>query len=593
MEEQKQQLITRLKEATNVLVTVSKNPTVDQLAAAIGLTLTLNKLKKHATAVFSGEVPSVMEFLQPEHTLRKNTDSLRDFIISLDRDKADKLRYKVEDKVVRIFISPYHNAIGEQDLNFSQGDFNVDVVVALGVHEQTDIDDAISAHGRILHDATVATINTSESGTVGSISLVDSSSSSLCEMLVSVIQSLDNTVFDSQIATALLTGVVAETERFSNDKTKPTTMEVSSRLMTAGANQQLVSAQLEVKEEPPAPPPPEQPADLPPEEPPAPPPEPAPPAKKPDDGLLMIDHSEFEESKDQPTDQEGSEHQIHIDDHGVLTDGSRLADDGIDDLPFPRQPQQTELPKIISKPQNAMLKEPPKHQDNSLFASTADDSEEETINPLDDDTNRRNERILSHDSSDDDDAGSTDTATGTSPEPPAPTPPPPPQPASTPPAPAPPPPPATAPQPAPPPQPTEEHPQTLADIEEVVGAHQAPSPSDSNSSAASNDAKPANQTPEELDEARKAIMDAVNSAPADKDTPLPPIQALNAQPVDLELHPKDQPASEEPAPPAPTPSPPEVVDPNAPPAVPPPMMPPTESDGASESSGPQLPPVNY
>ena len=74
----KQQIVERVKQATNVLVTVSANPTVDQLAACIGLTLLLNKMQKHATAVFSGKVPSTIEFLQPEKTIETNTDSLQD-----------------------------------------------------------------------------------------------------------------------------------------------------------------------------------------------------------------------------------------------------------------------------------------------------------------------------------------------------------------------------------------------------------------------------------------------------------------------------------------------------------------------------------
>src|ERR1700722_3597263 len=164
MDNPKQQIVDRVKQATNVLVTVSTNPSVDQLAAAIGLTLLLNKLGKHATAVFSGQVPSTIEFLQPEKTLEKNTDSLRDFIIALDKSKADKLRYKVEENVVKIFITPYRTSISEKDLDFSQGDFNVDVVVALGVREQTELDQAITAHGRILHDATVISINNGNGG---------------------------------------------------------------------------------------------------------------------------------------------------------------------------------------------------------------------------------------------------------------------------------------------------------------------------------------------------------------------------------------------------------------------------------------------
>jgi len=151
----KQQIAERLKNANNVLVTVSSNPSVDQLAATIGFTLLLNKMGKHGTAVFSGTVPSTLEFLKPETTLEKDTNSLRDFIISLDKSKADKLRYKVEDKVVKIFITPYRTSLTDKDLEFSQGDFNVDVVVALGVREQKDLDEAITTHGRILHDATV------------------------------------------------------------------------------------------------------------------------------------------------------------------------------------------------------------------------------------------------------------------------------------------------------------------------------------------------------------------------------------------------------------------------------------------------------
>ena len=245
MENPKTSLIERLQNANNVLVTVSANPSVDQLAAAIGMTLFLNKLGKHAAAVFSGEVPSTLEFLKPEETFEKNTDSLRDFIIALDKSKADKLRYKVEDKLVKIFITPYHASLSQDDLEFSQGDFNVDVVLALGVQNQKDLDQAITAHGRILHDATVVTVNTKEGGQLGSINWVNSSASSLCEMAGEVCEAVKKDAFDAQMATALLTGIVAETQRFSNTKTTSSAMNMSARLMAAGANQQLVATKLE------------------------------------------------------------------------------------------------------------------------------------------------------------------------------------------------------------------------------------------------------------------------------------------------------------------------------------------------------------
>ena len=248
----KQQIVERIKQASNILVTVSNNPSVDQLAACIGLTLLLNKMDKHATAVFSGQVPSTIEFLQPEKTIETDTNSLQDFIISLDKNKADKLRYKVEDQVVRIFITPYKTSLSEKDLIFSQGDFNVEVVMALGVKDRSQLDAAITAHGRILHDATVISVNAGKdkAAELGQINWQDPTASSLSEMLVSISEAFGTGLIDNQMATAFLTGIVAETARFSNAKTSPKVMTMSAQLMAAGANQQLIVSKLE----PPMPP---------------------------------------------------------------------------------------------------------------------------------------------------------------------------------------------------------------------------------------------------------------------------------------------------------------------------------------------------
>lgn len=242
----KQLIVERIRQSTNILVAVSTNPSVDALAGALGLALSLNKMDKHATAVFSGQIPPAIEFLSPGKTFENSVDSLRDFIISLDKEKADRLRYKVENDVVRIFITPYRTVIGEKDLQFSQGDFNVDLIIGLGVQKREDLDKAIIAHGRILHDATVMTINTgSATSNLGAVDWNEASASSLCEMLVSLTEAFQQPdLLDSQIATSLLTGIVAATDRFSNQATTPKVMTMAAQLMAAGANQQLIANNL-------------------------------------------------------------------------------------------------------------------------------------------------------------------------------------------------------------------------------------------------------------------------------------------------------------------------------------------------------------
>jgi nanoRNase/pAp phosphatase (c-di-AMP/oligoRNAs hydrolase) len=389
MDNAEQQLVEKLKTTNNVLVTVSRNPSVDQLAALLGLTLSLNKLGKHAAAVFSGEVPSTLEFLQPEATIEKNTDSLRDFIIALDKSKADKLRYKVEDDVVRIFITPYKTSISDADLEFSQGDFNVDLVIALGVQQQEDLDEAITTHGRILHDATVASINLTPDGGLGSISWHDVQSSSLSESVTDVAKALE-VEFDEQIATALLTGIVAETDRFSNDKTSSHAMSASALLMAAGANQQLVAAKLEEpvqSAEVKLPDVPEVQAEVADDE-----------TQK--DGTLQIEHdpneepaadsesSEAEEpaaTKPEAPEEEESEQPeppdaTEANNDIALPEPQLETDDGTSQ---PEEKQDEAAPAATPEPANSFMDQPPAGNTSAFSASTGDDgSDEVPADPL-------------------------------------------------------------------------------------------------------------------------------------------------------------------------------------------------------------------
>lgn len=248
----KQQIVDKIKSTTNILVTVSRDPSVDELSAALGLTVLLNKLDKHATAIFSGAFPPAITFLDPDKVFENTADSLRDFIIALDKEKADHLRYKVEGDVVKIFITPYRTTITDKDLEFTQGDYNIELVLALGVANQEHLDTALAANGQILHDVTIATFSAGEqSSQLGSMDWRDAGASCLSEMVAVISDALktDKTLLDKQIATALLTGIVSATDRFSNPLTTSRVMAMSAQLMAAGADQQLIAAKLQESHE--------------------------------------------------------------------------------------------------------------------------------------------------------------------------------------------------------------------------------------------------------------------------------------------------------------------------------------------------------
>lgn len=236
------EILKKIRESDSILVALSNNPSIDELATAMGLTMYIDALGKHATAIYSGTTPNVLEFLNPEQKFETNTNGLQDFIIAINKDKADHLRYKLDGDYVKVYITPYRTTISESDLEFSHGDYNVNLVIALNVEKTDQLDGALSEHGRIMHDAEIVNIAAGAPGKFGDIQWSDPAASSVAEMVTQLILEMkDDLEIDKEVATALLTGIVAATERFSNNRTQPNTMNIVAKLMTAGADQQLVS----------------------------------------------------------------------------------------------------------------------------------------------------------------------------------------------------------------------------------------------------------------------------------------------------------------------------------------------------------------
>lgn len=232
----------KIGEAHNVLIALSSDPSVDELAAAIGLSIYLDRLGKRATAIYSGSTPNALEFLNPEETFEPTADTLQDFVIALNKDKADHLRYKLDGDYVKIYITPYKHRLAEDDLEFSYGDYNVDLVLALDVANGIDLDSALREHGRIMHDAVIVNITTGNPGKFGEVEWSDKKASSISEMVARLLYGINSKIkIEKEEATAFLTGIVAATNRFSNAGTTPETMQLASKLMESGANQQLIS----------------------------------------------------------------------------------------------------------------------------------------------------------------------------------------------------------------------------------------------------------------------------------------------------------------------------------------------------------------
>lgn len=238
----KQQTSEAIRQADNILIVAGVNPTVDQIVAVSGLAAILRKFGKKTSAVISEQLPSKLSFLElpaPD----KNLQGLRDFILKVDvrKSEVDKLKYTVEDEKLNIHITPFKGGFAPSDVTFAYGSFHFDIIIVLGVASRNRIDRVFDKTPDMLDNTPIINIDFHRiNENYGAVNLIDPNAASLCEILVALSESLQTGLIDEPIATALLTGIMASTDRFTAQHTTAKALTVAAQLMAAGAKQQAV-----------------------------------------------------------------------------------------------------------------------------------------------------------------------------------------------------------------------------------------------------------------------------------------------------------------------------------------------------------------
>lgn len=236
----KQEFIEHLKSSHSILITIPKSPRVEDVASAIGLARILRTSGKKVSTVISSKLPGELVFLNPDKEISTSLDGIRDFVIEFDKSKADKLRYRAEDSVVKVFITPYGSQLSEKDLRFSQGEFNIDTVVVISASTRDSLDEAVANNPTILKSPKVVSITAGDKeSSLGLINWHEQNASSVAEMLVSIGDALGSQL-NKDSADALLSAIVAATDGFKNSKTTPKVLTIAAQLMASGADQPTI-----------------------------------------------------------------------------------------------------------------------------------------------------------------------------------------------------------------------------------------------------------------------------------------------------------------------------------------------------------------
>ncbi|HBU07502.1 MAG TPA: hypothetical protein DEB09_05475 [Candidatus Magasanikbacteria bacterium] len=224
----------------DILITFHKEGTGDMVASSVALALYLESIGKRVDIVVQDFVLAKnLEFLKKAETIKANFSHLQKFVITVDTDKTGvhELSYDLKDEKLRIFVTPKQGFLTRNDVRTAQSDFKYDIIFVLGTEDYAALGSIYDSNTELFYNKPVINIdNHAGNEHFGQINIIDSTATSVGEILADMFETIGSEHINEQVATALLTAIIANTHSFRTQNIKPYTLNLASKLMSLGAD---------------------------------------------------------------------------------------------------------------------------------------------------------------------------------------------------------------------------------------------------------------------------------------------------------------------------------------------------------------------
>ncbi len=238
----KQQIAELIKNNQRILIVGHKSPDGDLLGSMLALEQVLASQGKEVSLVLSDDIAQPLTFLPGIEKVQRDVPA-RDLIVQIDKKKTDieKIGYNEDDGVISIVISPKGKLLEAKDLKIVAGNYHYDLIFVLDTPDVEKIDSVYDKFTELFFEVPIINID-HHSGNeyFGTVNLVDMTATSTAEILVSIIEAMGPNNFTADVATCLLTGLIADTASFKNVGTTPKSLTISAQMLAAGARQQEI-----------------------------------------------------------------------------------------------------------------------------------------------------------------------------------------------------------------------------------------------------------------------------------------------------------------------------------------------------------------
>ncbi len=243
-----QQVIRALEDKKQILITFKKESHGDAIAASLAFKLFVESLGKKAHIASDGFIlDERFSFLKGATSISPSLGNLHQFLITMDISKNGlaNLKYDIKDEKLRLFITPKNGFYTKDMVRTSQTEFKYDAIVTLDTPSLTSLGSIYAHNEEFFFKTPLINIDHKASNELfGHINLVDIPASTTSEILYELLSSYKPELITTDIATALLTGIIAGTNSFKEKKVRPHTLAIASKLVELGADRSHIIAQL-------------------------------------------------------------------------------------------------------------------------------------------------------------------------------------------------------------------------------------------------------------------------------------------------------------------------------------------------------------
>lgn len=239
-----QQLAHLLESSKHTLLVLNSNQNTDSICGAVALKKWLEKQNKQVDIIADNFVPPKnLAFIPGTETIQPQISHLQKFILKVDitHVKIDTLSYDIKDNWLSIYLTPKQGVLTKNELRTAQSGLKYDLIITVNAQDLESLGKIFLNNTDLFYKVPIVNFDNHPGNEhFGQINFVDLTATSVSEIIYKTMTAISPANIDAEIATALLAGMISQTQSFKTTNVTPLTLNTASALMNLGADREKI-----------------------------------------------------------------------------------------------------------------------------------------------------------------------------------------------------------------------------------------------------------------------------------------------------------------------------------------------------------------